>query len=209
MHSNYMYDDELIIHDGLFLGQGLHKAAYIHPANPKLCIKIPFKLPDCDIDRELKYRLSLQSKPAKSLLTNYYGMVKTNKGTGFVFDNVCDYDGNSSISFKQLLLNPQVSCDSLAASPLQIFRSFRTEFLQQSIVISDTDPVNILIQRTSATNWQCKIIDNIGTPVLIPLAYYFEALAALRARRYWRRFIQKCQGSNPQLLSVSEWQSLL
>ncbi len=206
---SYICDNEIILREELFLGQGIHKAVYIHPVNPKLCIKIPFQLTDSDIEKELQYRKALQGRPVKPLLTNYYGQVRTNKGVGFVFDNVCDYDGCSSVSYKQLLLQPQNVCDKLAATPLQIFQKFRSDFLQQNIVISDTDPVNILIQRTSTDSWQCKIIDNIGTPVLIPLANYIEAFAAIRARRYWKRFIFRCKGINPQLLSSVEWQSLL
>lgn len=209
MCTDYICDNEIFLHDSLFLGQGIHKAVYVHPFNPGLCIKIPFSLPDSDIDRELKYRLILQSRPAKNLLTNYYGQVKTNKGIGLIFDNVCDYDDYSSASFLEWLLEPQELCKTLEANPLQIFKKFRNDFLQQNIVVSDTDPVNILIQRTSATSWQFKIIDNIGTPVLIPLAYYFEIFAALRARRYWKRFVLRCKKLNPQLLSDTEWQSLL
>lgn len=199
----------VIVTDSLFLGKGKHKAVYMHPANPKLCIKVPFQLPDTDIEKELKYRSALQGRPPKQLLTNYYGQVQTNRGTGFVFDNVCDYDGCSSISFEHFLKHPHSICQKLAAYPFEILRNFRKQFLQENVVISDTDPVNIFIQLKSANKWQFKIIDNIGTPAVIPLAYHIEIFAALRARRYWKRFIATCQAKSPHILSDIEWNLLL
>lgn len=201
--------DVIILTDSLFLGKGQHKAVYMHPANPKLCIKVPFQLPDTDIEKELKYRSALQGRPPKQLLTNYYGQVQTNKGTGFLFDNVCDYDGNNSSSFEQFLKNPHSICQKLAVYPFEILHNFREQFLYENVVVSDTDPLNIFIQQTSTNRWQFKIIDNIGSPSAVPLAYHIDFFAALRARRYWKRFIAICQEKSPHILSNIEWNLLL
>ncbi len=209
MNYNSTNSSVITLTDSLFLGQGKHKAVYVHPANPKLCIKVPFQLPDSDIEKELKYRDALQGRPQKHLLTNYYGQVLTNKGPGFVFDNVCDYDGCSSISLEQFLQSPQHLCRRLAAYPFEILRNFRRQFLRENIVVSDTDPVNIFIQLKSDRRCQFKIIDNIGSPTAIPFAYYIEFVAALRARRYWKRFVATCKKKSPHILSDVEWRLLL
>ena len=65
--------DKLILTDELFLGKGNHKEVYIHPADKNLCVKILFAEPDEDFDREMRY---------------HHGTVDTNRGRGYVFENV-------------------------------------------------------------------------------------------------------------------------
>ena len=85
----------LVLREDLFLGHGVHKAAYIDPRDPSRCVKVVFRMPDYDLMKELGYRRSRRRRGLSSeLLPAYYGTVETNKGMGYVFERVVDYDGH-------------------------------------------------------------------------------------------------------------------
>lgn len=182
--------DILMLKEDLFIGKGAHKSAYMHPENSDLCVKIVFKYPDTDLDRELKYRSILEKQgKSPSMLTKYYGTVKTNMGTGYVYEMVRDYDGGISISLQEYFSNYKRYSE---LSLTEILGELRRLFLQEHIVVSDVDPVNFLIQRTSKNCFTIRIVDNIGTPVAIPLAYYVDYFAKTRAKKYFVRFMNHC-----------------
>lgn len=183
---------KMILTDDLFLGKGEHKAAYIHPEDANKCVKVPYSLPDTDIERELKYRAILEKKhKCPTMLTKYYGTIDTNKGVGFVYELVRDYDGSVSKDLEEIFLNHGLSEKHLGVSELDIMKRFREQWLEECIVTSDTDFLNYFVQRISPEEFVIRIVDNVGTPVTIPLVYYFDFVAQKRARKYWKRLMQR------------------
>ena len=181
--------DKLILTDELFLGKGNHKEVYIHPADNNLCVKILFAEPDEDFDREMRYRRALGKRAdAMTLLTKYHGTVDTNRGRGYIFENVIDFDGNESRMILSHIENP-TSVDEL----INILLEFKHDFIEQKFVAAGMDPDNFMVQRLSPTERRMKIIDNIGTSARVPLLYYSDFLMARRAKKYWRRFVREIQ----------------
>ena len=181
--------DTLILTDDLFLGRGNHKEVYIDPADNHLCVKLLFAEPDEDFDREMRYRRALGDRvDSMSLLTKYYGAVDTNRGRGYIFERVLDFDGAESRTLLSYLENPDDTDDLL-----DILLGFKKQFLNENFVAAGMDPDNFLVQRTSPSTRTVRIIDNIGTSAKFPLLYHSNFLMARRARKYWRRFIREIQ----------------
>lgn len=87
-------------------------------------------------------------------------------------------------------------------------RNFREMLLAQKIVVSDVDPANFMVQRISADRFTFKVVDNIGSPVMVPLAYYFDFVAERRIAKYWNRFIDECKLHYTSFLTSDDWNSL-
>lgn len=173
-----------------FIGKGEHKACYVHPEDKNICIKVPYSLPDVDIEKELKYRSILKKQGKEpSLLTKYLGTVETDQGTGYQFELVRDFDGAVSKDMLYLLAHPLELQTVYGVDSLELLRRFRKVWLGEAVVTSDVDFGNYYVQRISADNFVVRIIDNIGTPAHLPLVYYFHFLAVRRAKRRWRRLI--------------------
>lgn len=191
--------------DDLFLGKGVHRAAYIDPQDPLKCIKILFQADDQEWRRELRYRKSRQRRHLSStLLTTYYGTVETNLGTGYVFERIVDYDGKSSMDFKDFL-EKQAACQSPKESlPFvkAVLQQLKERFFQEKIIVSNMHYGNMLIQRLSKDplNFSVRIIDNIGSPSHLPLAFYLDFVALRRCKRYWNRYIHTIQHDYPALM---------
>lgn len=181
----------LVLDDQHFVGKGAHKACYVHPDDNQKCVKVPFELPDKDVEDEIKYRTVLRKRNlVKPMLTECYGTVETDKGLGYIYEFVTDYDGQISLSLTDIFNTPGKAEEHLGVSNLEVMRRFREQWLKECVVVSDTDFNNYYVQKRSKQEFTFRIVDNIGSPVMIPLAYYFECFAKSRAKRYWRRLMQ-------------------
>lgn len=190
--------DKLILTDELFLGKGNHKEVYIHPADKNLCVKILFATPDEDFDREMRYRRALGKRAdSMTLLTKYFGEVDTNRGRGYIFENVIDFDGRESRTILSHIENPN-SVDEL----ISILLEFKRDFISQKFVAAGMDPDNFMVQRLSPNERRIKIIDNIGTSARVPLLYYSDFLMARRATKYWKRFVREIQLEHGNIITA-------
>ena len=189
-----MLSDKIInLNQDHILGVGYHKTTYIHPNNDALCIKVPFSQNDIDLKRELTYRKVREKRGQSStLLPTYYGTTLTNKGEGHIFERVHHYNGKNSISLKEFLVLHQQEGDNTAFTEAlqKMLSDLKKTWFAEKIVTSDTDPVNFMVQEINPSQYVIRIVDNIGTPVLIPFAFYFDFIAEKRVRRYWARFLK-------------------
>ncbi|MBR1397956.1 MAG: hypothetical protein IJ563_10545 [Selenomonadaceae bacterium] len=175
----------LTLTDEFFIGAGGHQATYIHPIDQSKCIKIPHTPDDGDVKKELRYRRICQKKLENSkLVTKYYGYVDTNMGLGYVFERVLDLDGQTSKDLKDFLPTDEPSSEQLKIIH-KLLLDFKEDFLREKIAIVDTDITNFMVQHIAPDTYQMRIVDNIGTPVAIPLVYYFDFAASWKCKRYW------------------------
>lgn len=197
----------LVLRDELLLGKGGHQAAYIHPDDPSKCVKIAFDPNDGDVKKELRYRRMCADKLSRSkLVTKFYGTVETDKGAGLVFERVTDFDGASSLDLKDYLSNVSTVEDIKKSQALLL--DFKKDFLEEGIAIVDTDITNFMVQRVSPTAVQMRIVDNIGTPVLIPLVYWSDLIARRKARRVWNRLASWLQENYPSIVDETFYKEL-
>ncbi|MBR2773658.1 MAG: hypothetical protein IKD73_01555 [Selenomonadaceae bacterium] len=181
---------KLTINEELFIGSGGHQATYIHPIDATKCIKIPHSKDDGDVRKEMRYRRMCAAKLKQSrLVTEFFGTVETNLGLGYVFERVLDYDGKTSLDMKKFL--PTTKPDAQTLQRIwTVLLNFKSDFLRESIAIVDTDIENFMVQEHAPGAYRVRIVDNIGTPVLIPLVYWFDFAAAWKAKRYWNRIVE-------------------
>lgn len=181
--------------EALLLGAGGHQATYIHPNDPTKCVKIAFDPNDGDVKKELRYRRTCEEKLARSkLVTKYYGTVETDRGIGLVFERVIDFDGRASLDLKDFLSREPVERSR------EILLDFKKDFLEEGIAIVDTDITNFMVQRLASGRLQMRIVDNIGTPVLIPLVYWSEFIARRKARRVWNKLVVWLKENYPSVV---------
>lgn len=187
--------------NAILIGEGDHKRTFVDPTDPGRCIKVLFTYPDVDMERELKYRRSREKRGLKSqLLPAYYGTVETNLGKGYVFERVADFDGSSSKTFQQVFGEAAADPGLLPLVEEAMVR-FKELLFRELIIISNTQAANFVLQRTSETRFTIRIIDNLGSPVFLPLAYYFDSVARKRLTKYWKRFLHELGEKFPTVMT--------
>lgn len=201
--------EQIILTNDLYLGKGLHKAAWIHPHNLKRCIKVPFDPNDAELRHELTYRKVRQRHHLNSsVLTQYYGTVATNKGIGYVFERVVN-ERDGKISECQTMQSFLQEENQKAKPNYELVR-YVLQNLQQHlfadlILTNSTTTVNFLLQYVGISSYpRVRIIDNIGSSVLIPLVYYSNFFAKKHICRYWQRFTARICDEYPRLVK-REW----
>ena len=200
----------LELSEELFIGKGGHQATYIHPGDPSLCVKIPHDPKDVDVKKELRYRRICEEQLTSSILvTKYYGTTDTSRGKGYVFERVLDGDGNTSRDLKDFLpaAEENVTPDKVALIRELLLR-FKEDYLRERIVMADTDITNFMVQHLPSGEYRIRIVDNIGTPVWIPLVYYFEFFSVRRAKRYWDFIASYLWEHYPDLISTDFFKEL-
>ena len=120
-------------------------------------------------------------------------------GTGYIFERVRDYDGQDSRSLREYLdskesrLKPDMVLTGLL--------SFRDLLFEEKIITSNMESSNFLIQWLSLSSYRIRIVDNIGSPVTIPLIFYVDFLALRHVKQYWERFVRDLQRRYPQIIT--------
>ena len=214
--------DVIMLSDDLLIGTGAHRRVYINPENPAQCIKINFG-DFGDHFREMGYRKSRERRllPKSSLLTEYYGEVSTNMGTGYVFERIADYDGVTSSTIEDIIKAEQkarkekisikevLDTEKEVPTAVTAILHFRKELFKENIIIPDMAAYNYMVQFISPGKWQIRIVDDIGSPTLIPAVYYLDFMGRSHVRRRWLKFIQWIQRKFPGFLSEEERQELV
>lgn len=178
--------------ESLFLGKGYHKAAYQHPSDSNICVKVMIN--DAidakkQLHREINHHLVLQKKwNTRQIpgLANYLGQAETNLGTGYLFELIRDYDGKVSKSLEDFLNDPTL----FEQHKIQIkenLNQLKKRMLDYSIIPMKIYPWNIFYRKISATESECILIDDIGSASFIPLEYYFKFFADKRIERRFKK----------------------
>lgn len=183
-----MKESELIIVSEK-IGAGTEKACYVHPYEDNKVVKVPVGKVRLQTEREIRYYKKLQKRRNISYthMPEFYGVVKTNLGKGYVVDMVRDYDGEISKSLEWYLRNGYTLSDFSAQ-----LADLKSYFLDYSVIFNnDICEVNLLVKRLSPEQMQLVIIDGIGEVVFIQWPNKFYTFLRLKIERRWNRFLRR------------------
>ena len=177
--------------DPLAIGVGAHRVCYIHPDDPKKCIKVIYKPDDeiakKEIRRELAYyrHLNTYLKDWRGM-TRYHGEVETNLGTGYVYDRVMDFDGKISqtITDRYKIENLKDNWQELAT----LVDTLEKYMWDNRIITMALKPHNVLCQRISENEIFPVICDNIGIATRIPVVLYCPWLCHRKQKKLFAKF---------------------
>ena len=119
---------------------------------------------------------------AYKLMPKCYGYVETDLGTGLAFEMIKDTDGQISITLKQYVWQNGITktLEHALKEFLELWQMLgmpsRNLLLHNIVVQQDISDRGSIIQRL-------VVIDGLGWPDIVPLAYYIRPLARYKARR--------------------------
>lgn len=180
----------IVINDNGFLGQGYHKSVFIHPNDPQKCIKIIYNEEGKkDINRELRYREHREKQGLSSqLIPQYYGIVETDRGLGYVFQRIFNYDGSTSPTLMDYIENP-LEFQQALPTIIKLMCRLKKQLFQDRLISMHITPENIVFQRISPSETKLMLISDLGSSELIPLVLYFDKLAVAKINRRWQTII--------------------
>lgn len=139
--------------------------------------------------REINYIDVLKRRQKDySILPQYFGKFETNLGTGYVFEIIRDYDGNKTKTLEDFITSPALFAENFDLI-VQLLKDLKNELYKNEIITMVLFPENILFQKIDAHNYRVRIVNDMGSAVLIPLEYYFDHFAHAKILRRWKMFL--------------------
>lgn len=186
-----MHNKEIIqLDDSLLYGQGSHKKCFLHPHNKNLCIKIAYNEGgQKDLIREINYIDVLKRRHKDySILPKYFGKVNTNLGTGYVFEIIRDYNNGRTQTLEDFITDLNLFSQNYSLI-VRLLKELKEKLYKNEIITMVLFPENILFQKTDENNYRVRIVNDMGSAVLIPLEYYFTHFAYTKIKRRWLKFL--------------------
>ena len=203
--------------------RGGNRLCFVDPRNPDRCIKVPRKDKTPLLKRASK-GLFAKLKPlsafddnheeyqvfqriekhigqqAFTLLPHCYGYVETEYGPGLCLELIRDDDGRVSISLKQYIWQNGYT-DEMKA----VIRRFEKRWAELGVPSRNLLHHNIVVQQRKNQVERLVVIDGLGWPDFIPLAYYFRPLARRKAKRKVKRLSTALYRLLEVKASTGEW----
>ena len=186
-----MHNKEIIqLDDSLLYGQGSHKKCFLHPHNKNLCIKIAYNEGgQKDLIREINYIDVLKRRHKDySILPKYFGKVNTNLGTGYVFEIIRDYNNGRTQTLEDFITDLNLFSQNYSLI-VRLLKELKEKLYKNEIITMVLFPENILFQKIDENNYRVRIVNDMGSAVLIPLEYHFKYFAHTKILRRWKMFL--------------------
>ncbi len=187
-----MHNKEVIqLDDSLLYGQGSHKKCFLHPHNKNLCIKIAYNEGgQKDLIREINYIDVLKRRHKDySILRKYFGKVNTNLGTGYVFEIIRDYNNGRTQTLEDFITDLNLFSQNYSLI-VRLLKELKEKLYKNEIITMVLFPENILFQKTDENTYRVRIVNDMGSAVLIPLEYHFKYFAHTKILRRWKMFLE-------------------
>lgn len=175
--------------DPLVVGVGRHRVCYIHPKDPRKCIKVIYNSGSHafqEIKREVSYYRHLEKYLKDwSGLPRFYGEVDTNLGIGYVYDRIIDFDGRPSETMDQRYRDIHTEA---SFKEKQLVDNLEKYLLDNHVVTMTLKLYNILCHKISRNELFPVICDNIGVAAFVPLSYVCPWYARITIRHSVEHF---------------------
>lgn len=192
----------LILNDELFYGSGRHKKCYLHPSKDNLCIKIAYNRGgQIDLSREVNYIKILKKRNKNyNILPKFYGEIETNLGHGYIFEIIRNYDKSKSITLQEILLDEKLFANYFDLT-VKLLKDLKINLFENEIITMGLFPENVIFQKISPDEYKVRIVNDMGSGVLIPLEYHFHYFAKTKIARRWEEFIVNLKKLYPSSLT--------
>ena len=192
-----MLDKQILqLDDTLLYGQGSHKKCFLHPHNKNLCIKIAYNEGgQKDLIREINYIDVLKRRHKDySILPKYFGKVNTNLGTGYVFEIIRDYNNGRTQTLEDFITDLNLFSQNYSLI-VRLLKELKEKLYKNEIITMVLFPENILFQKTDENTYRVRVVNDMGSAVLIPLEYHFKYFAHTKILRRWKMFLDVLRSS--------------
>ena len=186
--------DVIELSEKLIIGKGRDRICYEHPMAFNLCIKMSITTDKQSI-REMRYFNFLKRKQTDlSKISTFLGKVKTNKGLGYSFDLIRDYDGKVSKTLLQSLESNACSLEQVRP----LISELKQYLMVNKICVRDISPSNISCQKNK-DGINLYIIDGVSNSNFNPLTIRLQSLINKAIEKAWKglnRKLKRFEASN-------------
>lgn len=184
-----MTKDRIILTGDLFIGKGGHRACYRHPLEKDKCVKI---ILNPDGARTVAFELDFLSTLSRRgfhprFIPAYHGTVETNKGTGYVYDLVQNYDGTPPFTLDEILKNP-VWLEEIEEPLLTLLHALHKDLYDNQVIVRSLEAWNVLFPELADGSHTIRLVNDLGMPNKLKLPYHISWAAHRHVEKHWEKF---------------------
>ena len=89
---------------------------------------------------------------------------------------------------QEILLSPSLFKQNFDLT-VKMVQALKSKLFDNEIITMGLFPENVIFQKISANEHKVRIVNDMGSGVLIPLEYHFHHFAKKKVARRWEQFI--------------------
>lgn len=186
------------------IGRGATRVCFRHPEVPDKCIKVDIDPKKRVSQKEVRFFKRFKRRGIDwSMLPEYYGRVDTDRGEGYVFRLVRDFDGKSSKTLGECLRNQPDWLDYKRFGEALI--GLKAYLRRERVTVYSLLDYNIVYQRVSDKEERLVVVDSIGNNQFLPLSNYIPVMARNMISRKWFQLEKRLLrdfGDNPHVVEA-------
>lgn len=173
-----------------YLAEGKYQQVYRHPTNEALCVKVPRNGRDLDQStiRDIQAWKQLKWNGCDfDRIPYYHGQVKTNRGSGAVWQLLSNTDGSPAITLLAAMghqLVDPVHCR-------QRLLEYGNWAIEHRVIGCDLHARNLVCQFDAFGDFKIAIVDGWENSERIPISNWSRLLGRMKTRRRWLRFLTR------------------
>jgi len=192
-----------------YISEGQARKVYQHPQENELCIKIGKpEIEENHLYKEIKYYKKIRHKNTGKFGYQFYsqflGEIKTNLGTGFIYQLVKDETTNEI----SLTLRHYLEMDTSPVSDSAIQKGLlrlKEEMIKHKVFVGDLRARNICVKRLKNGGIELVVIDGLGHRDFFPFADWFTYFAKKKVnRRFYKANLNSLEAQRNLLKSLRE-----
>ena len=124
-----------------------------------------------------------------------------------MFERIVDFNGENSKDIGEFLRTAKE-----VPSPLEIeylVKRFFYGMLAEKIIVTNAEYCNFLVQRVTPNLNQIRVVDNIGSHIIVPIDCYIDRLAEKHVKRYFVRLLYEIDRDFSYLLPREQFEKIV
>lgn len=81
--------------------------------------------------------------------------------------------------------------------------------LAEKIIVTNAEYCNFLVQRVTPHLNQIRVVDNIGSHIIVPIDCYIDSLADKHIKRYFVRLLYEIYRDFPNLMPREQFEKIV
>lgn len=184
-----MANKKIVLNDDELFDKGGLRKVFIHPEDDAKIIKVSSSEDNGQNDLEATYYEYLKTQNISyKHISKYFGEIKTNLGSGIIFEKIINYDNSKCLELKQFIEQKAISREELE----KLFTELKENILSNNILFYDVSLSNILCQEYEKGKYRFIIIDGLGGRYRKNLNFHlrlkFKFLSIRKIKEQWKKF---------------------
>lgn len=171
------------------IGSGNERDCYIHPLNPRFCVKVtkPGVVGRRQNEIDMAYFALLKQRGiASPHIPICHGWVETNRGKGIVVERICRPDLTPAPSVLAAVQSGEISL----AQALELMDEVFTYAVTHNVVVTDCNLEHLVLSEQPDGSRKLAIVDGLGARFL-DLKFWirtrFGAYGRMKTRKVWKK----------------------